>query len=305
MSNLWRTHRPRIPTYISDGSGRDYYIKYNNAGYWDEQYKMHLKPVNNYPKNTKYYTLFHQAAPIKFVPTGNGRETYIINSMGQYHDQKPLLSYKLDDFLRVAKSMEGHHKNNIKINFMSGAEKKYNNKIHSLEKNLIYRLYQLPMKIKKEKIKKEEENNTLPNIAPKKENEYIDNDIINNTLKTEQNVSINKNYSKYGKFHTFSLKNNLILNQSDIDEKNEMTNNSRKNKNKEYYGLNKNGRIGLRMNELKGLTDKSTDIWNDNYNRVNTEINEKKKNFFSLGNRKKILRKNNLTNPDFQKYIII
>ena len=40
MANLWRTQRPRFPLYNSDGSGRDYYIKFNNAGYWENQFKI-------------------------------------------------------------------------------------------------------------------------------------------------------------------------------------------------------------------------------------------------------------------------
>ena len=305
MSNLWRTQRPRIPTYISDGSGRDYYIKYNNAGYWDEQIKIQSKPINNYPKNNKYYTIFHQPAPVKFVPTGNGRETYIINSMGQYHDEKPLLSYKLDDFLRVSKSMGRNPKNNIKSIFLSEEEKRYNNKIHSLQKRLIYRLYRLPMKIKNEKKKKEEKYNNLPNIASKKENEYIENDYIYKTLETSPNLSLYKNYSKNKKFTTLSLKHNLISNQSNIEEKNTIYNNTSKSKNETFYGLYKDGRLGLKMNGLKKLTDKSAEIWNGHYNLLNTEGNEKRKNFISLEKRNKKLKKKNLTNPNFKKYIII
>ena len=50
MSSLWRTQRPRFPHYVSDGNGRDYYIKYNNAGYWEGQFKIYKKHDYEYPK---------------------------------------------------------------------------------------------------------------------------------------------------------------------------------------------------------------------------------------------------------------
>lgn len=46
MANLWRTQRPRIPQYASDGSGRDYYIKYNNGGLWEEDHFKIIKNLN-------------------------------------------------------------------------------------------------------------------------------------------------------------------------------------------------------------------------------------------------------------------
>ena len=106
MASLWRTQRPRFPHYISDGNGRDYYIKYNNAGYWEDQFKISKKPDYEYPKYSNYHTLFHQAAPFKYYASGNGRETYILNSGGLYHEQRPLASYKLDDFLRGSKTID-------------------------------------------------------------------------------------------------------------------------------------------------------------------------------------------------------
>ena len=92
MASLWRTQRPRFPQYISDGNGRDYYIKFNNAGYWEGQFKVFKKPDYEYPKYSNYHSLFHQTAPFKYYASGNGRETYIINSGGLYHEQRPLAS---------------------------------------------------------------------------------------------------------------------------------------------------------------------------------------------------------------------
>lgn len=175
MANLWRTQRPRIPQYASDGSGRDYYIKYNNGGLWEEDhFKIIKKPEYEYPRYNNYHTLFHLAAPVKFIPTGAGRETYIINSMGFCHDQRPLASYQLGEFLRNSKSIEA--KSNIlnKRPYKSKAEKRYNIKLQTLEKQLIHRLYNLPMNMRKKmKLAESEEENALPSLENNKENEYI------------------------------------------------------------------------------------------------------------------------------------
>ena len=164
MASLWRTQRPRFPHYISDGNGRDYYVKYNNAGYWENQFKIFKKPDYEYPKYSNYHTLFHQAAPFKYYANGNGRETYIINSGGLYHEQRPLASYKLDDFLRGSKTIDNTPSNFLnKRRYLSMAEKKYNKQLKSLEKNLIKRLYKIPKKIKKE------EDELLPTLENQKD----------------------------------------------------------------------------------------------------------------------------------------
>ena len=193
MASLWRTQRPRFPQYISDGNGRDYYIKYNNAGYWESQFKVYKKPDYEYPKYSNYHSLFHQAAPFKYYATGNGRETYIINSGGLYHDQKPLACYKLDDFLRESKTMENVSKFQSKRRYLSLGEKKYNKQLKSLEKNMINRLYKIP-----KRNQKTEETGTLPNLEVKKEFDMGDN-LKNSNVKlniTESAPNFNMNKTK-------------------------------------------------------------------------------------------------------------
>ena len=43
MASLWRTQRPRFTLYQSDGLGRDYYIKYTNGGFWENQFVISKK----------------------------------------------------------------------------------------------------------------------------------------------------------------------------------------------------------------------------------------------------------------------
>ena len=148
MSSLWRTERPRFPLYSPDGRGRDYYIKFDNGGYWAEQFQLRKIPDYERPHYKNFHTLFHQAAPFKYWGNGHGRETYILKTNGLFHEQKPLCAYKLIDFLRdnETNSLFNKYKKNL---FISVSEKKYNNELRRIEKKLIKRLYTEPINNKK------------------------------------------------------------------------------------------------------------------------------------------------------------
>ena len=151
MANLWRTQRPRLPLYQSDGLGRDFYIKINNGGFWENQNILAKKPDYVRSKYSNFHSLFHMAAPFKYWGDGSGRENYILKCNGFIHDQKPLCSYLLTDFLRNGKDIRGTPDNyNYKRKvYFSVAESKYNQKLKNLEKKLLKRLYTIPMKQKK------------------------------------------------------------------------------------------------------------------------------------------------------------
>ena len=274
MASLWRTQRPRFPHYISDGNGRDYYIKYNNAGYWEDQFKISKKPDYEYPKYSNYHTLFHQAAPFKYYASGNGRETYILNSGGLYHEQRPLASYKLDDFLRGSKTIDNPPSNfQNKKRYLSLAEKKYNNQLKSLEKNLIKRLYKIPKKIKKEEdeLLPTLENKKDINIENKNENK---NNILLNYVESTPNFNTTKNKNK--KKLDLSLNENLdtLFKQTQQINKYEMKNYSRRSNNESDYNIYKNGRIGCRIKTLNSMTDLANSYKKNNaMKRFNTEGN--------------------------------
>jgi len=299
MASLWRTQRPRFPHYISDGNGRDYYIKYNNAGYWENQFKIFKKPDYEYPKYSNYHTLFHQAAPFKYYANGNGRETYILNSGGLYHEQRPLASYKLDDFLRGSKTIENTPSNfQNKKRYLSMAEKKYNNQLKSLEKNLIKRLYKIP-----KKIKKEEENELLPTLENKKdinmESENKNNMLLNYVGSTPSfNTTKNKNKKKL----TLSLNENMdtLFKQTQQINKYEMKNHSRRSNNESDYNIYKNGKIGCRIKTLNSMNDLAYSYKKNNaMKRFNTEGNN---NFSKRMQQMKIKNKKvALPNSSFEK----
>ena len=242
MASLWRTQRPRFPHYISDGNGRDYYIKYNNAGYWEGQVKIYKKPDYEYPKYSNYHTLFHQAAPLKYYATGNGRETYILNHGGLYHEQRPLASYKLGDFIRGSKSIENTSNFQSKKRYLSLGEKKYNSQLKSLEKNLVKRLYKVPIKKNNG-----EENELLPSLEGQKE---ADNNIM---MKSTPNLNKEKNKLKRKLAISTNDDMDFLLKQTQKINKYEMKNNARRSNNETDYNMYKNGRIGCRINNLNSM----------------------------------------------------
>ena len=302
MASLWRTQRPRFPQYISDGSGRDYYIKFNNAGYWADQFKVTKKPEYDFPKYNNFHSLYHQAAPVKFIPTGKGRETYIINAGGFHHDQKPLSVFKLDDFLREP-IIERPKKFKNKKHYMSVGEKRYNEKLKILEKDLVNRLYTLSIQKGKSK-KLVEEENLLPNID--KKNNKTENDISNinineksgqrlNTLESLPSFKANYLKDKNEKTNKMELENDLntILKQSKQIENYEMKNYARRSNNQSDYNIYRDGRVGCRMKGLKSLANCQSEKWNF---RHSTEENQNRNKNNSLERPiKNKLKKNNLT----------
>ena len=160
MANLWRTQRPRFPLYQSDGFGRDYYIKYTNGGYWENQFNLTKKPDYERPRYRNFHSLYHMAAPFKYWGDGSGRENYILKCNGFHHDQKPLCSYQLTDFLRNSKAP----RNLKKKVYLSVSENRYYQKLRNLEKKLVKRLYTDPMKAKKSRLQiTAEDKNSMNN----------------------------------------------------------------------------------------------------------------------------------------------
>jgi hypothetical protein len=92
------------------------------------------------------------AAPFKYWGDGSGREHYILKCNGLYHDQKPLCSYTLTDFLRNGKNIQGTPDMSRKKIYFSLSEIKYNQQLRNLEKKLVKRLYTDPLQKKKKKI---------------------------------------------------------------------------------------------------------------------------------------------------------
>ena len=275
MANLWRTQRPRFPQYVSDGSGRDYYIKYNNAGYWENQFNIQKKVEYDYPKYNNFHSLFHQAARVKYIPTGNGRETYIINEDGQIRDQKSLASYKLDDFLREKKSLD--------VSIIS--PERYKEKKDEVI---------LPV-IENREIGKNDDNKY------NNENSYSGEQRLN-TLDSipsydSKNLRLNYFNNNNRKLNKITLKKNFdtIIRQSQNLERYELNNHSRRSDNENDYYIYKKGRIGCRLNLLKSIVENSLTKSENTLKRMNTEGNYSRNLDFPIEKSNKMLKKNKLT----------
>ena len=256
MANLWRTQRPRLPLYQSDGFGRDYYIKVTNGGFWENESIPQKKPDYIRSKYNNFHSLYHMAAPFKYWGDGSGRENYILKCNGFIHDQKPLCSYELTDFLRNGKNIKGTPDNfNFRRKvYYSVAENKYNQKLKNLEKKLIKRLYTIPMK-KKKKLQ--------INIDDGNKDKY-GNDI---NLK-------NFGYQTCGSFNTIKKNFNTLDDnkKEDCNEINYKRENSYGDKIfKNYKTLENNTILPKFKNSLKKIENTPTYYINDNY-----DVNKKR-----------------------------
>ena len=226
-TSLWRTQRPRFPQYIPDGHGRDYYIKFDNGGYWAAQFNLKKKEDYERPLYSNFHTLFHQAAPFKYWGNGHGRETYILQTNGLFHEQKPLCAYKLIDFLRDGNTgmKFGSFKRKL---FMSVSEKKYNNELRKIEKKLIKRLYTEPMNFKKS-LRKKKFQITLKDSYNNTERSY--------DMKKSLSCSDKNGFKKFRPINTDFSKDNSGNNGDNYEE--EKKDNIRNKMITEYNNKNK------------------------------------------------------------------
>lgn len=227
MANLWRTERPRFPLYQSDGLGRDYYIKYTNGGYWENQFVLTKKPDYERPRYNNFHSLYHMAAPFKYWGNGSGRENYILKCNGFHHDQKPLCSYQLTDFLRNNLNSKGIPENYRRKIYFSVSEARYNQKLKNLEKQLVKRLYTEPMKQRRKK----------KEMMAEEENKEINNNKIAKYAKTFSNFSRNKE-NNYDRYNTELNGNNIIKQKIKIKNNISLDANNWRNKYKNKMSLN-------------------------------------------------------------------
>ena len=191
--SLWRTARPRFALYVPDGLGRDRYIGYNNGGFWKtNEYTIIRRPDYEYPKYNNFHTLFHMAAPFKYYSDGTGRDSYVFDN-GLTRNDKPLIAYKLTDFLRNNQTNRTFGK---KV-YLSQGEKKFNKQRRNLENRMIRRLYTQPL----EKI-----------LQKKKatEDKTKDNGEVDVNLRDE-----NSNFETYNNVYEG---NEVLKNDNDLDD---------------------------------------------------------------------------------------
>lgn len=84
MSSLYRTSAEKVPFYSPDGQGRDSYIAGNNGGIYkfhsNTLYERKVSPLRSFsPLSPR-----KEAKPVKYVPSGTGRDSYIYSNSNNY-----------------------------------------------------------------------------------------------------------------------------------------------------------------------------------------------------------------------------
>ena len=226
-SGLYRTFKTNYVPYHPDGNGRDRYIAYNNAGF----FKDFVISPNNQDANrtgcffgTKIIT-HTKTSSVKtpnfhYYADGNGRDKYIlVNGGGLFSQSKPLISYKLTDFLRN-NDLNLSQSRKIKT-YLSKDEIKYNKILKEKERNIIKRLY---LDEKKKFMRRPKINFKSYFSVDELNNDSKDNLINNKTkslflskynYKNNSNDSIVKEYNKQlftqrNKFNRFKFLNNPL-----------------------------------------------------------------------------------------------
>ena len=146
-TGLYRTFKSNYVPYHPDGLGRDGYIAYDNAGFFKNPPNT---TKNNFNNRTGCFfgtrIITHTKSPSIKAPNfhyyadGNGRDQYIlVNGGGLFTQSKPLICYKLTDFLRKDEESISPKK---KIRaYLSRDEIKYNKLLEENQRNVIKRLY--------------------------------------------------------------------------------------------------------------------------------------------------------------------
>ena len=302
MSGLYRTFKENYVPYFADGRGRDRYIAYNNAGFLHD-FPKSISPSASYKTGSFFGTkiIRHYKSPSVKAPNfhyysdGNGRDKYIlINGGGLFYDSKPLVSFKLTDFLRKNES-QYHSPSNRKRVALSRDELKYLNLLRNKEKEIIKRLY---INEKKKFIKNKrygDPQNCLSSDEIK--NDEAINKIKTNTYYLPKCNNILKGNDNNGYLYKFKNYNNKSNgNYNNLDKKN---NNSKLNiiKNKPKIiidGNNNNNKDNIISK------DSSQNFYNDiekiqNYQTAQNKNKNifKKQPYFHILNEQSIQRNNN------------
>lgn len=275
MTSLFRTARPRWNIYTPDGRGRDRYISYNNGGYWEYQFQIYTHPEYERPRYSNYHTLYHFAAPFKYYPDGSGRQSHIIGTKGLIHDQKPLIAYKLSDFLR---SPDKSSFSPMRKSFKTIHERKYNIQLRTIENKIINRLYTIPMKQRKERMNsdlcnensKDSDNNlllkgnqSLPNLTDKRYRTFY-------PKKSKNIVDLEKmeNFDNFNEVYMTQIKNKKLgkLNNK-LRLNNTCKNLFRKSRNIKDYNTGGLNTLDIKFNKLKGF-EYNQDVSDCGYNAV-------------------------------------
>ena len=213
-----RTVKTNIILYPTDGSGRDCYITYNNAGFW----KDNIKRITAKEKfGRKPFATFHSLKRIppswNYHADGTGRDGYVLYDCGglihRFRSPNNNLFRNNDDDLM---SSSNHYRNN----FLSKDERIYKNRLNKIQNDLLQRLYYKP----KREFKFLHKENSAPNIFNKRKLEPIKNRSEIN-YENDQNINnaINERYTLGTldkRFNSKSKLGNALFDEKTCNEEN-------------------------------------------------------------------------------------
>ena len=214
-----RTVKTNIILYPTDGTGRDCYITYNNAGFWKDNIKK-ITAKEKYGR--KPFVTFHSLKRIppswNYHADGTGRDGYVLYDCGglihRFHSPNTNL------FRNNNEEMTNTHYKNT---FLSRDERIYKSKLNKIQNDLLQRLYYKP----KREFKFLRKDFSAPNIFNKRQLEPIKNKNETNLINNENNIINNNEYNERYKLGSGTLNQGYYTNSTNtrlknafLDEKN-------------------------------------------------------------------------------------
>ena len=214
-----RTVKTNIILYPTDGTGRDCYITYNNAGFWKDN-------IKRYSLDEKYkrssFARFHSLKKIpptwNYHADGTGRDSYILYDYGGLVNM-----YKTPNFNNFRNWENSNNSYNNRNIYLSRDEKLYKNKLTKIQKDVVNRLYYKPKQENQFKNFNLKRENSYANVFRKLKLEPLSNHKSYND--NEKNTIINDRYF----YNNEGLRNKKYLNNFLNEDNN---NNNVKSRNK-------------------------------------------------------------------------
>ena len=196
-----RTVKTNIIIYPTNGSGRDTYIMYDNAGFWKENFR---KFSNKNKSKRSSFARFHSIRNIpriwNYHSDGTGRDTYILYNDGGLMNiyQTPTLKNFRTNYEEVLLESATNNKLNNPL-YMTRDEKLYQSKLTKIQNDVVNRLYYRSKKFNNFK-RESSYNNVFRKLKldPIKKNRYYIDEEKNIINETNKNINdrYNNNYNE-------------------------------------------------------------------------------------------------------------
>ena len=139
-----RTVKTNIIIYPNDGTGRDCYIYFNNGGFWKDNIKRYALQEKFKRSSFARFRSIRKTPPIwNYHADGSGRDSYILYDYGGL-----INNYKVPRMHNFRGYDENQNDNYLRKTYstlyMSADEKKYQDKLSRIQKDVVNRLYYKP-----------------------------------------------------------------------------------------------------------------------------------------------------------------